>query len=633
MTQVQKKVYCGTFRQAIGSRNSFQRGGVIPITVDEKTGETLFCLGLDRTYLEWTDFSGTLRLNFPPELEALRELEEESRGIFSFKITTCQDHNGLIKQIKNRHTTLISKDSFNNLPVLYDDINFVVFIRVDITENDRKEMVEAFQKNDLSKLTNAELENTQIRWLTRDEIIFLCSVRKNRVGGFPLYIKTYSLLRNYCGFPKFGLVANPSDIIEMKKDVPSDETILDLNVPKVVSTTSHPEINLNNVAISDTEALTWIQNCKEYITKRYRTEMMTFLGIAPSIVNRRISHLECILRGNKKWPGRILLLFHTIAIERVLREYYRNGSITFGERSSPILVHSIDSATKIKIHDERLASPDIYVANGETINTKEQVIVYRKVLHSNNPLSLEDENLSDSLVWNKILQIEEHDSITKTDTYLSSMYTEKDVKKVSSCRARWPLLKSRFHLLGQPVLVFHRAESIVFPSITNKTPTELRPENRWRIVAKDTFPQLRFLHQHIGCHSQITPENILFCRKRYTLNGIGGAATEKVRDGFRRSKMTNYSNQLWYPGIIITPRDDLLEWVYMLNYIWLKSSGSWEEEIKNVKVSTPFHTRESFVVRNITENNPLYSLFIMIRDSESIDYNKIWLYLSPPKTA
>jgi hypothetical protein len=689
MSRARGKVYYGTFQDAVATKNVFQRGGVIPVSTDEKSGEIFYCLGLDQKYLEWTDMAGGLELGHPPETEALRELDEESRGIFSYKITTCRDHEGMIKQTKNRTdaqnqtTMLISKESFNTFLTLYDNLSFVVFIKVNVDENDRDNIVQTFISRYSDSLDNSEKENVRLRWFTRDEIIQLCKnnntglssssrVRndKNYVGGFALYKVTRFLLKDYCNYPKFGidLCSNEiqnveavsgdfetkfgSLIKEMKKssenesslrNLLSDEMILDLNVPKIVSTPPMSGHNITNLIVSDEEALAWAKNCKEYITKKYRTEMMTFLGIAPSIVSKRITSVENLLRGNRKWSGRILLLFHTIAIERVLREYYNNGEIVFADRHIPILIHSIDSSTKIQILDEKMITPGIFSGIGETMNTKESVVIYRKVLHSKNPLSLEDEKLSDAYVWDKILETEQASS-KEVDPVLSSK-TETDITKKDqhkpSYKARWTILKSHFHLLGQPVLVFYRADlpayqSSGLPSISSREPAELVPENLWKIVAKDTFPQIHFLHQHIGCHSQITPDNILFGRKRYTLTNIGGTTMEKVgKIGYRRnpSSITNFSNQIWHDGLIITPKDDLLEWIYTLNFIWLKSNGTLESKIKDSKINIPFHTPESYVARNISNDSPLYPLFVMIRDADTIDYSKIWNLISPEKNS
>jgi hypothetical protein len=135
----------------------FRRSGVIPYTI--VNGEKFYCLGVDSKYGTLTDFGGSTRRYETFAGAAVRELEEESLGIFNFSPIIM----------------------YQNSYAVYDDHNIILFVYVKITS--MEDTVKLFNK----KFSNAtESENCGIIWIP--ENIFFELIRSGKSIRHDKYI-------------------------------------------------------------------------------------------------------------------------------------------------------------------------------------------------------------------------------------------------------------------------------------------------------------------------------------------------------------------------------------------------------------------------------------------------------------
>jgi len=135
----------------------FRRCGIIPYTIINN--EKHYCLGVDAKYGTLTDFGGSTQKYETFPSAAVRELEEESLGIFNFS----------------------SMDVYRNSYSVYDANNIIIFLHVKV--NSINEIVKKF--ND--KYNKAiESENCNIIWI--NESIFLELIKSGRSLRFDKYI-------------------------------------------------------------------------------------------------------------------------------------------------------------------------------------------------------------------------------------------------------------------------------------------------------------------------------------------------------------------------------------------------------------------------------------------------------------
>lgn len=125
-----------------------QRAGVILYTV--YNNYIYFGFGLDSNTHDLTDFGGSVYYNIDKNVlnGALREFKEETLDIF----------------------TDINIDDIQNCPVIYDNKNLILFIRIDINPN---YVSQAFHKKYLETLINNPsqyIEVCGITWLTLEEL-------------------------------------------------------------------------------------------------------------------------------------------------------------------------------------------------------------------------------------------------------------------------------------------------------------------------------------------------------------------------------------------------------------------------------------------------------------------------------
>jgi hypothetical protein len=161
--------------EKIPNKFKFLRSGVIPYTFID--GVKHFCMGIDFTYGTLTDFGGGVKKNENFLLAALRELYEESLGIFDF----------LYKQDLDK----ISKNSI----AVYDEKMCIFFIDVKVKSIDST--VKEFD-NRVHKVTKSE--NSGICWIPENIFFNIIKTGKNfKENGFcypPVYKIVSDLLRS-----------------------------------------------------------------------------------------------------------------------------------------------------------------------------------------------------------------------------------------------------------------------------------------------------------------------------------------------------------------------------------------------------------------------------------------------------
>lgn len=121
----------------------FSRAGVIPLYYDDI--KWYYCLGVDRKSQNLTDFGGCVEQGETAIDAALRELKEESLGLFDF-----------IDASK-----IIEESSF----AIYNDTSVVFFVLVDVDPND---IVRRFRRH-----LYDESENSDLVWVDEDEFRLL----------------------------------------------------------------------------------------------------------------------------------------------------------------------------------------------------------------------------------------------------------------------------------------------------------------------------------------------------------------------------------------------------------------------------------------------------------------------------
>ncbi len=123
------------------------RAGVILYTI--KDNVIYFGLGVDKRYHELSDFGGGVKLNQNSLTEALRELCEESVGLY------CH----------------IKLTDITNAPMMYDKHNLILFLYVN---EDPLTITEKFR---VLKQGKQKLEIDDIDWMDEDD--FRCAIKNN----------------------------------------------------------------------------------------------------------------------------------------------------------------------------------------------------------------------------------------------------------------------------------------------------------------------------------------------------------------------------------------------------------------------------------------------------------------------
>ena len=123
------------------------RSGAIVYT--HHKGKTYFCLGIDSEYGDLTDFGGGVKKDENIIEGGLRELEEESQGIFG-------------KFIYNH-----VKDSL----AVYSNNMLIMFIKSDINMDESKMVFNNRIMDKINKNPETNLEVSNILWLSCDEFI------------------------------------------------------------------------------------------------------------------------------------------------------------------------------------------------------------------------------------------------------------------------------------------------------------------------------------------------------------------------------------------------------------------------------------------------------------------------------
>jgi hypothetical protein len=140
------------------------RSGVIVYT--HYKGKTYFCLGIDSAYGDLTDFAGGVKKDETVIEGGLRELEEESQGIFG-KITPSE---------------------VQNCTTFYSSNMLIIFIRRDVDmEKIKRDFLSRVNKKEPN--TNKEIEVSNIVWLESKD--FLDSINSK---GRRLYSRVRRIL-------------------------------------------------------------------------------------------------------------------------------------------------------------------------------------------------------------------------------------------------------------------------------------------------------------------------------------------------------------------------------------------------------------------------------------------------------
>jgi hypothetical protein len=126
----------------------FQRAGVIPFVVEDD--EIYYCMGVDAKYGELTDFGGCIGDRESALDAALRELEEESLGVFNFRDSCTKE--------------IIQKTSV----AIYNDIGVVVYF-VPICAN--RQIITAEYNEQMKK--HMDPENSGLVWVPHSVFCFL----------------------------------------------------------------------------------------------------------------------------------------------------------------------------------------------------------------------------------------------------------------------------------------------------------------------------------------------------------------------------------------------------------------------------------------------------------------------------
>jgi len=152
----------------------FDRAGVIPYTIIN--GEKHFCLAIDSTYGNLTDFGGCVRKYELFTKAASRELYEESLGVFDY----C------------------AKNLYDYSTAVYDKHSIILFLRIDVQNVDIS--VREFYKR--LKMVN-KCESSGIMWVPENILYMLVKTGKSYYINNCIYPSIYKqvadLLRSICG--------------------------------------------------------------------------------------------------------------------------------------------------------------------------------------------------------------------------------------------------------------------------------------------------------------------------------------------------------------------------------------------------------------------------------------------------
>lgn len=135
-----------------------------------------------------------------------------------------------------------------------------------------------------------------------------------------------------------------------------------------------------------------------------------------------------------------------------------------------------------------------------------------------------------------------------------------------------------FYFWNRRVLVMEKLE----PLTTNDDP---------RAIARDIIPALQKLHR-FAVHNDIKPENIMKKHQTYYLIDYGGIATKPKHYGWERQIWSPlWSSQVKEYGQVTTPKYDLIELMYTLQYLdrWTETTLPDEHSIRDV-VMEPWRT-------------------------------------------
>ena len=132
-------------------------------------------------------------------------------------------------------------------------------------------------------------------------------------------------------------------------------------------------------------------------------------------------------------------------------------------------------------------------------------------------------------------------------------------KRLISMNATLPNVIIGFNYLGNPVLLLEEMESIIGKSI------------KLSHLIRDVLGQLKVLHK-IGIHCDIKPDNIMKSGDVYYLIDFGGTVLYDSEDSKRYTYTPVYSSQR-YTSKIPSIKNDLIEFMYTINAIYLSSNG------------------------------------------------------------
>lgn len=152
----------------ISLKKAFKRAGAIPYV--EKGGKRYYCMGVDRSG-ELTDFGGQVELRENYFTTALRELKEETMGIFDY----CDP--SLMKMIRS-----------NAIAIHDEKKTIILFIKVEVDNLDK--IVEEYNQR---VILENNPENIKIAWISEDIFTKLYSVKSRYVDeNGVIYPRIYS---------------------------------------------------------------------------------------------------------------------------------------------------------------------------------------------------------------------------------------------------------------------------------------------------------------------------------------------------------------------------------------------------------------------------------------------------------
>jgi len=137
-----------------------------------------------------------------------------------------------------------------------------------------------------------------------------------------------------------------------------------------------------------------------------------------------------------------------------------------------------------------------------------------------------------------------------------------------------PYIDDNFYMFTQQAMIIEKLESItremVNVDLTN--------------FSTQILDQLQHLHE-FACHSDLKPDNIMkrIGQEKYFIIDLGGISNIPSNYGYKRKSFTPlFTSQIEYLGVIITPKYDLLEFWFVLNYFTMDEErlAFYENKIK-----------------------------------------------------